>query len=381
MANLPDEKHETLRDANETGENSDEDEKELEHFKRIVKSFKLYGYHSTKRVARSLENYHDLSEKQRKYIGDFEDNCKELLNLIDHNSKMIELLVEDVECMFENSVKPINENEEIDEYNTNANLVQNMERVSTTLKQIMRDWSSEGKSERDCYKVIINELKSLFKTSNPEELKEISVLVPGSGLARLAFEIAALGFKCQGNEFSLHMLIASNFILNKCQRINEYTIYPFVNSWCNNLSFENQRKAIKFPDLDFSKYTSNLSQFSMAAGDFLDIYKNKEEWNSVVTCFFIDTAHNVVDYIEKIWHILKPNGYWINFGPLLYHFSDIAGEKSIELNYEQIKNVIKQVGFKYVKENTKVNSKYLFNESSMLKYTYDSVFFVVQKPA
>ena len=43
----------------------------------------------------------------------------------------------------------------------------------------------------------------------------ISVLVPGAGLGRLAFEVALLGFKVQGNEFSLHMLITSNFIINK----------------------------------------------------------------------------------------------------------------------------------------------------------------------
>jgi carnosine N-methyltransferase len=67
-----------------------------------------------------------------------------------------------------------------------------------------------------------------------------------------------------------------------------------------------------------------------------------------VTCFFIDTAHSVIDYIEKIWEIMKPGGYWINFGPLLYHFSDAANEKSIELNYDQIREVMTRVGFKFL---------------------------------
>ena len=44
---------------------------------------------------------------------------------------------------------------------------------------------------------------------------EVSVLVPGAGLGRLAFEIARRGYTCQGNEFSLFMLFASNFVLNK----------------------------------------------------------------------------------------------------------------------------------------------------------------------
>ena len=31
-------------------------------------------------------------------------------------------------------------------------------------------------------------------------------------------------------------------------------------------------------------------------------------WDSVVTCFFIDTAHNVVEYLEVIARALKPGG-------------------------------------------------------------------------
>ena len=45
--------------------------------------------------------------------------------------------------------------------------------------------------------------------------EDVRVLVPGAGLGRLAFEIARLGYSCQGNEFSYFMLITSNFILNR----------------------------------------------------------------------------------------------------------------------------------------------------------------------
>jgi len=37
---------------------------------------------------------------------------------------------------------------------------------------------------------------------------------------------------------------------------------------------------------------------------------------------------------QLIHKILKPGGKWINFGPLLYHFSDIGREKSIEPPYD-----------------------------------------------
>ena len=46
-------------------------------------------------------------------------------------------------------------------------------------------------------------------------ISEVTVLVPGAGLGRLAHEIARRGYSCQGNEFSLFMLFASHFVLNK----------------------------------------------------------------------------------------------------------------------------------------------------------------------
>ncbi|CAB1319486.1 unnamed protein product [Coregonus sp. 'balchen'] len=98
-------------------------------------------------------------------------------------------------------------------------------------------------------------------------------------------------------------------------------------------------------------------------GFHLEVKQNT--WDCVATCFFIDTAHNVIDYVETIWNILKPGGVWINLGPLLYHFENMANELSIELSYEDVRAAI---------------LKYGFHLESMLKYLYDCVFFVARKP-
>ena len=37
-------------------------------------------------------------------------------------------------------------------------------------------------------------------------------------------------------------------------------------------------------------------------------------WDCLACCFFIDTAHNVIEYLQAIHNVLKPGGYWINFG-------------------------------------------------------------------
>lgn len=41
-------------------------------------------------------------------------------------------------------------------------------------------------------------------------------------------------------------------------------------------------------------------------------------------------------------------GYWVNIGPLLYHFADQLGENSIEPSYEEVKSIITAVGFEIV---------------------------------
>ena len=90
--------------------------------------------------------------------------------------------------------------------------VVDMDRVQSTIKQIVRDWSSAGAEERaKCYDPLLVALDSL----HPDNRHLVKVLVPGSGLARLAWEIASRGYECQGTEFSLYMLFASNFLQNK----------------------------------------------------------------------------------------------------------------------------------------------------------------------
>ena len=59
------------------------------------------------------------------------------------------------------------------------------------------------------------------------------------------------------------------------------------------------------------------ADFSMAAGEFLEVYGDQRaEWDSVVTCFFIDTAPIVMEYLELLYDLIRPGGYWINLGTL-----------------------------------------------------------------
>ena len=63
-------------------------------------------------------------------------------------------------------------------------------RVRESLKHFIRDWSEEGAPERE---KIFTPILSLLKQVDVDERAEKKVLVPGSGLGRLAWEISQLG--------------------------------------------------------------------------------------------------------------------------------------------------------------------------------------------
>ena len=60
----------------------------------------------------------------------------------------------------------------------------------------------------------------------------------------------------------------------------------------------------------------------MAAGDFLEVYKTDDyehHFDCIVTCFFIDCAHNIVEFIELIHRILKPGNKCYAIDTCKYH--------------------------------------------------------------
>ncbi|KAK8727405.1 hypothetical protein OTU49_009542, partial [Cherax quadricarinatus] len=354
----------------------DADAQEREHFQRIVRAFKSYRHQILKKVTEKEGYIKTLPPHHQSFLESYKSHLDKQRVCIEHNAEIIKLIIKDVENMFENvQHDPLNTEDELG----NNLLAPDIEKVQSTIRQIVRDWSSSGEHERSqCYGPIINQIELLF----PQDqvcAQDINILVPGAGLGRLAYELARRGYACQGNEFSLFMLFASNFVLNKCRGLNSLRVYPWVHSGSNTLLNSDQLRAVTFPDVDPSDLPPR-SQFTMAAGDFLEIYTEDGVWDCVATCFFIDCANNIVAFIETIYKILKPGGYWVNLGPLLYHFADQPGELSIEPSYEEVKRIVLGIGFKITVEEMGHSTVYTHNARSMLNYEYQSIFFVAQKP-
>ncbi|KIM53992.1 hypothetical protein SCLCIDRAFT_137704 [Scleroderma citrinum Foug A] len=260
-----------------------------------------------------------------------------------------------------------------------------MDKLRSTLKLFVRDWSHDGKPERDaCYEPMKEALMTYFEGKNRETIR---VLVPGAGLGRLAYDVAKLGFACQANEFSHYMLLASFLILNKTDAIEEYTIYPYVHSFSNVPRREAMLKAVQIPDISPSDLPQG-SSFSLVAGDFEEIYGAEHtdedepqagKWDAVLTCFFIDTAKNIVNYLRVLHRILAPGGVWINLGPLLWHFENNENNyPSIELDLDEVKALARKIGFELHNERT-IETTYSSNEESMLGYVYHAAFWKATK--
>ena len=202
-----------------------------------------------------------------------------------------------------------------------------LEKARSTLKQFYRDWSEEGSDERaSCYDPVIKALSR----ERLERSSTMRVLVPGAGLGRLVFELCCAGFETEGNEISYHQLLASSYILNHCPRERARTLFPWVHSFSNHRNRANHLKSVQIPDIHPGSTLAgveNPGDMSMSASDFLCLYGNEEHreiFDAVATVFFLDTAPNIIRYIEAIHNCLKIGGLLVNMGPLLWHFENNA---------------------------------------------------------
>ena len=358
--------------------NSENDPEEYEHLKTIVSAFLNYQVDSLRDVQRMERDFKSIDKKYKERLS---------FNYMDRIEKIKKAIWQNYTFLLK-IVQPYNQMFKMIKTSTGEVLIEplmvqpkDIIKMRSTIKLFIRDWSIDGLSERKTtYEPILQELKNYFKDEKQYE-KGISVLVPGAGLGRLMYKIAKLGFKSQGNEFSYYMLLCSNYVLNNTTKKNEYMIQPCIHSFSNVYSEEAPFKEIYIPDENLydELIKTKTGEMSMVAGEFCHVYKdNINIWDSVVTCFFLDTANNVIEYVETIHKIMKIGGIWINIGPLLYHYSEIENECSIELSWSELKHIIIGYGFE-IRNEKEIKCTYSSVEDSMMQTIYRCIFFTAVK--
>jgi len=411
-------------------------EEERISFQKIVNTFALYRQYGYTMVRRLQTQYERISERHRELLPNYRLKLSGLLNAVECNAQFVNQFIVDAASVFGPEDANVEEENQIEEADSKQHLssssaslesntkteeptdthrvddqhphpcsdqkhdssshhsldgdafrlpqddrlqptASDMSKLKSTIRQFVRDWSAEGAKERElCYGPLV---EVLTKTYPPEIRRNIRVLSPGSGLGRLPWEVAKLGFSSQGNEFSFFMLIPSNILLNCISEPHSHKIYPYIHSSSNIMEVQDQLRPVTIPDVSPRDLPPG-SDFSMCGGEFVEVYGAQlSAWDCVLTPFFIDTAHNVITYVETIYDTLKPGGIWVNQGPLLYHYEDMSGEPSLELSYEEIRHIILKTGFSMVEEQRR-SCPYTSDGRSMFQVVYECIFFVAVKP-
>lgn len=183
-------------------------------------------------------------------------------------------------------------------------------------------------------------------------------------------------------------------------------ISPWLLETRNALSPLDPLRKVTVPDVDpFSLVgDSGSAGFSMAAGDFTSIYSVDSEansWDGVIASFFLDAVSNVVQVLQVIYRMLRPGGCLISFGPLHWHWSGpsmgLADEsvdayrqrwkhldqryvESIDLPWEDVQEILKNIGFEMLRVNLSQKAYYTSDTKSMLQTEYRCIHFVARKP-
>lgn len=272
----------------------------------------------------------------------------------------------------------------------------------------MRDWSREGEAEREkLLKPILNTLRKEF----PIDGFGKHILVPGSGLGRLAHELSKLqgmfsssvllrsqvlmgrtGWNVDMAEVSQFAIQTYNFLLNRTTHTHQYTIYPWATDWQHQRSVEDMIAPITIPDV-----LPNASNVQLIEGDFTQSLLDPayaQKYNAVVTLYFIDTARNFLDYCETIQRVLKPGGLWINLGrecSILSVFVSIhdgnntriialkwGAYGSLQLTAEEVLRLVEITGFD-IDPASKMEEQNVYGhqEQALLRFTYSKLMTVL----
>ncbi|KAA1118177.1 hypothetical protein PGT21_032974 [Puccinia graminis f. sp. tritici] len=355
---------------------------EFAHYRRVINAFDEYRRYSLAINNRRRKDFYRLPLRDQSLLEEYPSKLNEVDDRIRRNADTLDQIVFKVELAERETVYPLEP-----EHQPRVSAL-DAEKVRSTLRQLVRDWSTLGSAEREaCYSPILDRLE-LFATdclsANVSQKSDIRVLVPGSGLARLVWEIANRGFTAQGNEVSYQMLLASNLVLNHSESVDQWSIFPFIHSFSNLSSLDHLLKEVRFPDVVVPEVL-NRQDFGISVGEFTEIFSNPDEhgkWDAIVTCFFLDTAQNIVEYLRIIYGILKSNGIWINLGPTLWHYESSSNPRdiSIELDVYEIKELSKKIGFQFEVDSERVvETTYAGNPHNNLQQVYKAHYWVCSK--
>lgn len=323
---------------------------------QAISSLNDYATNSRKTNDRRRSLYRMMTWRQQKLCDEagYSRKLKRIDAGITQNSAMFSAIAEAAKKNYGITYRDF---EELKRQKASKSTSSSNYRVVESMGHFIRDWadSSETKPILDYVK---NQLNSMIP---PEQIEKTCVIIPGSGLGRVAHEVAL--HKKYGAvhavEFSGLMHCCNQFIYENCGN-EKFSIVPYTNSTSNFLTADAQFREVIVPTNVPKPANLHLHLNDFCAFEVPDA--ERYENVVVISVFFIDTAENILDYFDQINLLSAPskhtntkNGYWINVGPLKYGSAARA-----ELNGNEIAAIRKQMGWKDIETSNTLQTKELY---------------------
>ena len=274
------------------------------------------------------------------------------------------------------------------------------------LVQLVRDWAEEGAFLRKlCYEPVIATLREFVATPGAR------VLIPGSGLGRLAFESASSldGAEVFALEQNFHSTFVAAVMLQhdgvgdhmrdavsfECDEETEecweapypgdglgrHVVYPSIHLGANWANSSDRLRGVTVPDVDILtvKDVATRAAIALLVGSFPEVFAQSEReeaklgFDAVLTVFFIDVARDPVESVRAMYDLLeRRGGVWVNLGPMAY-----PGGAMVQLTYTQLRALVVYVGFELLAER-EMPCEYNYLPGLRERITHTCFFFVAR---
>lgn len=342
-------------------------------------AFHRYKERNLVETKRWRDWYKKIPKRQRAMVESTVKYTRKL-NTVDHLFESNERLAHDIVkhgMGFYNI--PQRELDEFIKQNEKQGINTDRTSVSQAMKHFVRDWADEGHDERQkAFPCVLGTLANMSRIVE----QPLRVLLPGGGLGRLAHEVDSLGgFEVTMNEWSMYMNLAYRY-LSGCSDTNSNSFHPYIDWWSHHATTADLQRSVSFPNRLASR------SVVLVEGDFTTVFaEDTGKYDVIVTLFFIDTARNLVSYLENIHRLLRPGGQWVNLGPLLY-----GSAPFLQLSLDEIVALSRDIGFVFQETDASCGDitipgmtargkevAYAQNEKGLSKNAYQAQFWVAKK--
>ena len=229
---------------------------------------------------------------------------------------------------------------------------QDLSELSDILKEAAFSWTSIGDEER------FHHYEPIMKAIHTYTPANGIVFVPGAKLCRLACEIAAQNYTVFANESDFVFLDLSQIAIKTNKK---FEIFPFLHQISglddpdhalisasfprSGKSFLSLEQSNDAPELQLNpkQLIADGKIFFLGCNFGAVLHQKPEQFDSIVTSFFLDNLKNPFNAINLIHKIAKPDGIWINFGPIIPR-SQGSDFFSLE-TLEDIDDIAQQIGW------------------------------------